>query len=240
MAERTHEGLASPPKDQSWGPDSIVLRLGPGVSLPTRTGRTDDMRAWSHRPRLFAHQKQHEGHRRLEAAAHQPQSEAVIPGHGRPQGERRTDPAFSGWPNRRTTRIGGPPAVVPPKRARLGRARPGALRARNRLGLPRPGNEWRARPVREMNLSPPARPPRSRGRLRGVRRAAARPPRPEGPKFTRLSESSSKAGRASAASPGGSGPAGGPLRPPLYVRDRARASVGCCMLSLGWLVSYIR
>ena len=25
----THEVLASPPKDQSWGPDSIVLRLGP-------------------------------------------------------------------------------------------------------------------------------------------------------------------------------------------------------------------
>ena len=41
-----------PPKDQSWGPDSIVLRLGPGVSLPMRTGRTDDMRSWSHRPRL--------------------------------------------------------------------------------------------------------------------------------------------------------------------------------------------
>ena len=42
MAERTHEGLASPPKDQSSGPDSIVLRLGPGVSLPTsvlRAGR---------------------------------------------------------------------------------------------------------------------------------------------------------------------------------------------------------
>ncbi len=76
-----------------------------------------------------------------------------------------------------------------------------------------------------MNLSPPARPPRSRGRLRGVRRAAARAPRPEGPKFTRLSESSSKTGRASAASPGGSGPARGPLKPPLYVRDRARASV---------------
>ena len=28
----THEVLASPPKDQSWGPDSIVLGLG--VSLP--------------------------------------------------------------------------------------------------------------------------------------------------------------------------------------------------------------
>ena len=52
VAERTHEGLASPPKDQSWGPDSIVLRLGPGVMIHQRTGRTDDMRAWSHRPRL--------------------------------------------------------------------------------------------------------------------------------------------------------------------------------------------
>ena len=41
-----------PPKDQSWGPDSIVLRLGPGVMIHQRTGRTDDMRAWSHRPRL--------------------------------------------------------------------------------------------------------------------------------------------------------------------------------------------
>ena len=30
----THEVLASPPKDQSWGPDSIVLRVGLGVSLP--------------------------------------------------------------------------------------------------------------------------------------------------------------------------------------------------------------
>ena len=52
VAERTYEVLAPPPKDQSWGPDSIVLRLGPGVSLPMRTGRTDDMRSWSHRPRL--------------------------------------------------------------------------------------------------------------------------------------------------------------------------------------------
>ena len=52
VAERTHEVLASPPKDQSWGPDSIVLRLGPGVMIHQRTGRTDDMRAWSHRPRL--------------------------------------------------------------------------------------------------------------------------------------------------------------------------------------------
>ena len=41
-----------PPKDQSWGPDSIVLRLGPGVMIHQRTGRTDDMRSWSHRPRL--------------------------------------------------------------------------------------------------------------------------------------------------------------------------------------------
>ena len=48
----THEVLAPPPKDQSWGPDSIVLRLGPGVMIHQRTGRTDDMRSWSHRPRL--------------------------------------------------------------------------------------------------------------------------------------------------------------------------------------------
>ena len=27
-----------PPKDQSWGPDSIVLRLGPGVMIHQRTG----------------------------------------------------------------------------------------------------------------------------------------------------------------------------------------------------------
>ena len=73
VAERTYEVLASPPKDQSWGPDSIVLRLGPGVSLPARTGRTDDMRSWSHRPRLSPTRSStrgtgHEGHRRLEAA----------------------------------------------------------------------------------------------------------------------------------------------------------------------------
>ena len=29
-----------PPKDQSWGPDSIVLRLGPGVMIHQRTGST--------------------------------------------------------------------------------------------------------------------------------------------------------------------------------------------------------
>jgi len=39
-----------------------------------RTGRTGDIRSWSHRPRLFAHQKQHEGHRRLEAADFWPQA----------------------------------------------------------------------------------------------------------------------------------------------------------------------
>ena len=45
----------------------------------------------------------------------------------------------------------------------------------------------------------------------------------EGPKVARLSESAGNADRAPAAAPGGSGLAGGPLRPPRYVRDRARA-----------------
>jgi len=143
VAERTYGGLAPPPKDQSWGPDSIVLRLGPGVSLPARTGRTDDMRAWSHRPRLLPTRNSTRG-----TDGSRPPTSAIIGGRDpRPRaataggefprtGSRVSanglDPRDSRTAERpaltiRPSVTDGPPAVVPPKRARLGRARPGAL-----------------------------------------------------------------------------------------------------------------